>query len=624
MADQVAPAAGGDAAAAAPAEQPGMWGMLKGMLRNMFFFWCVSSLLKGFTGGGQGQGNSTAPAAAGGARFPPSRNLFPVGQLYDFYMYLSPEESRFELFDETPFWQELGIKYGSWEGGPNNDGSFEIAKTFPTPESLQNNGSLYLHVFVTKSGQSPNPKDRSYVKREVIYGNQQLNKYKKKFYKKTANLITGKSDKTDEELAKAEVMKFEVLNFWHPNLTINLVDDQTNWSKGSLPAPLDEAVKFDPTGMFYKPILFFNNYWNLGADYQPINDTVKEVNLTLTFSPMSLFKYQLYASQQMRNKWSSLMSGDFFEDDAAGDDQDQIKQALLETSPYLLGITVVVSLLHTVFEFLAFKNDIQFWRSRKSLEGLSVRSVVFGIFQSAIVFLYICDNDTNFVIKCSVFVGLIIEMWKIQKVMDVTVDYQNKYFGIIPRLNFADKGSYLESDTKVYDQMAFKYLSWLLFPLLGGYAVYSVMYNEHRGWYSFVLSMLYGFLLTFGFITMTPQLFINYKLKSVAHLPWRMLSYKFINTFIDDLFAFVIKMPTMYRIGCFRDDIVFLVYLYQRWAYRVDPKRTNEFGTSGEHPTGVPLTEEEQKAIDAAAAAKAAEPAAEAVAEPTPEEKKTN
>lgn len=56
-----------------------------------------------------------------------------------------------------------------------------------------------------------------------------------------------------------------------------------------------------------------------------------------------------------------------------------------------------------------------------------------------------------------------------------------------------------------------------------------------------------------GFITMTPQLFINYKLKSVAHLPWRMMSYKCLNTFIDDIFAFVIKMPTMYRLGCFRD-----------------------------------------------------------------------
>lgn len=85
---------------------------------------------------------------------------------------------------------------------------------------------------------------------------------------------------------------------------------------------------------------------------------------------------------------------------------------------------------------------------------------------------------------------------------------------------------------------------------------------------------------------MTPQLFINYKLKSVAHLPWRMLSYKFLNTFIDDIFAFVIKMPLMYRIGCFRDDIIFIIYLYQRWIYRVDPKRVNEFGVSGEELQG--------------------------------------
>ena len=60
-----------------------------------------------------------------------------------------------------------------------------------------------------------------------------------------------------------------------------------------------------------------------------------------------------------------------------------------------------------------------------------------------------------------------------------------------------------------------------------------------------------------GFIMMTPQLFINYKLKSVAHLPWRMMTYKALNTFIDDLFAFVIKMPTLYRLGCFRDGKLF-------------------------------------------------------------------
>lgn len=29
-------------------------------------------------------------------------------------------------------------------------------------------------------------------------------------------------------------------------------------------------------------------------------------------------------------------------------------------------------------------------------------------------------------------------------------------------------------------------------------------------------------------------------------------------------------------------DIVFFIFLYQRWIYRVDLKRVNEFGTSGE------------------------------------------
>ena len=32
-------------------------------------------------------------------------------------------------------------------------------------------------------------------------------------------------------------------------------------------------------------------------------------------------------------------------------------------------------------------------------------------------------------------------------------------------------------------------------------------------------------------------------------------------------------MPTAHRVACFRDDIVFLIYLYQRWLYPVDKSR---------------------------------------------------
>lgn len=39
------------------------------------------------------------------------------------------------------------------------------------------------------------------------------------------------------------------------------------------------------------------------------------------------------------------------------------------------------------------------------------------------------------------------------------------------------------------------------------------------------------------------------------------------------MFAFIIAMPTMHRLACFRDDIIFIIYLYQKWTYRVDPNR---------------------------------------------------
>ncbi|KAG4113752.1 hypothetical protein ERO13_D12G002000v2 [Gossypium hirsutum] len=158
--------------------------------------------------------------------------------------------------------------------------------------------------------------------------------------------------------------------------------------------------------------------------------------------------------------------------------------------------------------------------------------------------------------------------------------------GRIPMLRFRDRDSYASNKTKEYDDIAMKYLSYVLFFLVACFSVYSLMYERHKSWYSWILSSLTSCVYMFGFIMMCPQLFINYKLKSVAHLPWRQMTYKFLNTIIDDLFAFVIKMPTLHRLSVFRDDLIFLIYLYQRWVYPVDKKRINEFGFGGEDEHG--------------------------------------
>ncbi|CAF1566869.1 unnamed protein product, partial [Didymodactylos carnosus] len=203
---------------------------------------------------------------------------------------------------------------------------------------------------------------------------------------------------------KADDKIVELLSHWHPNMTINLLDDHSPWTKGSIPPPLDQYIEFDMlTGKYY-PVLYLNDYWNLLSDYYPINNTMDTLNLTLVYSPLQLWKWQMYISQSLRQSWYGNLLGD----DESDEDQDAMKRALIETNPYLLIITICVSIVHTVFEILAFKNDIQFWRTRKSLEGLSVRSIFFNIFQSAIVLLYVFDNDTNTMVRISVFVGILI------------------------------------------------------------------------------------------------------------------------------------------------------------------------------------------------------------------------
>jgi hypothetical protein len=360
--------------------------------------------------------------------------------------------------------------------------------------------------------------------------------------------------------------------YWCPQLHVSLVYDFTRHAPGSPLPVIGEHVHFHHSGLGYFPIVWFYNFWMLRSDYMAINETTPTMPLDLSYSTQPLWKFQILhqmeAQWQMQADWGASEEGE----------HDVLKSMVLDTNPWLLGITVAVSMLHMVFDFLAFKNDIMFWRNTKTLEGLSIRTVLMNVVIQVVILLYLFDNDTSWMILMSNVVGVAIEVWKLRKAMVVNLEWR----GIIPIIKLSDKEAYAKTKTREYDDIAMAHLSFALYPLVLGYAIYSLLYAKHKGFYSWILSTLVGAVYTFGFITMTPQLFINYKLKSVAHMPWRAMVYKSLNTFIDDLFSFVVKMPLMHRLACFRDDIIFFIYLYQRYKYPVDAKRKNEFGASQE------------------------------------------
>lgn len=47
-----------------------------------------------------------------------------------------------------------------------------------------------------------------------------------------------------------------------------------------------------------------------------------------------------------------------------------------------------------------------------------------------------------------------------------------------------------------------RYLSYVLFPLVAAYSVYTLLYETHRSWYSWILNTLVGAVYTFGFVLM--------------------------------------------------------------------------------------------------------------------------
>ena len=53
----------------------------------------------------------------------------------------------------------------------------------------------------------------------------------------------------------------------------------------------------------------------------------------------------------------------------------------------------LIGLLHVVFDALAFRNDVGFWKGREDLRGLSSRGVIFNAGSTLVIFLYLLDGD---------------------------------------------------------------------------------------------------------------------------------------------------------------------------------------------------------------------------------------
>ncbi|XP_024117415.1 cleft lip and palate transmembrane protein 1-like protein [Oryzias melastigma] len=464
---------------------------------------------------------------------------------------------------------------------------FERTVNVSLPKKTRNNGTLYALVFVHQAGVSPwqDPRQVHLVAQLTTYMVPKPPEI---------SLISGEDDAQDQKQESQNAKRHEgsatakgdatsspdrPVSHWRSRLTLNIVSDHFLFDRGYLPSDVHRYLRVFQTGkkMVYLPLLFVDELSNRVKDLVEINNTSSELPLFISYDSISLGRLRFWI--HMQDAVYSLQQFGFTEKDA-----DEIKGIFVDTNLYFLALTFFVAAFHLLFDFLAFKNDISFWKQKKSMVGMSSKAVLWRCFSTIVIFLYLLDEQTSLLVLIPAGIGSIIEVWKVKKALKIQVFWK----GGKPTFLFG-KLDESERRTEEYDTLAMKYLSYLLYPLCVGGAIYALIFLRYKSWYSWLINSLVNGVYAFGFLFMLPQLFVNYKLKSVAHLPWKAFMYKAFNTFIDDVFAFIITMPTSHRLACFRDDVVFLIYLYQRWLYPVDKSRVNEYGVSyDEKPKGKP------------------------------------
>ena len=327
-------------------------------------------------------------------------------------------------------------------------------------------------------------------------------------------------------------------------------------------------IRVNTQRMEYYPIMALNDFWSMDSELTQINKTEN-----------GFFTFRLYLSfNYIRNFMFNNMLGIQFNEQMMYEKlkisgtKDMLVELIRNNSTFYLIILFTVNTLHTIFSYLGFSSDISYYKNLKKLDGVYTKYIFFNIFYMFITLIYILLQGANFIVKVELFISFVIEIWKLKKIFKISFEFNN--FPYIIKLEY--KQTFEQEEAKDYESeavsMMVKYLLMPIGILYLGYRIYyysdNIIKNNWKSVVIFIIEYIYFLLNVFGFILLTPQIYLNYKLQSVEHLPMKAMTYKFLNTIIDDLYAFAVKSPLLYRIFCFRDDVIFVIYIYQIFKYR--------------------------------------------------------
>lgn len=123
----------------------------------------------------------------------------------------------------------------------------EIDTTINVPKQVQQNGTLWAHFFLARTGYQLDPAAENYNTADAVHFLRPLNQFlPKKKVKKLKNLLSGPEDEQDQE--EDNTPDISTMSYYHPNFTLSLIPDSGTQKLAQMNPAVRQYVQLERTG----------------------------------------------------------------------------------------------------------------------------------------------------------------------------------------------------------------------------------------------------------------------------------------------------------------------------------------------------------------------------------------
>jgi len=163
----------------------------------------------------------------------------------------------------------------------------------------------------------------------------------------------------------------------------------------------------------------------------------------------------------------------------AGDKEtDDVIRLFSETAPWLLALTLVVSVVHMALDTLALSADVSFWSSTSSLRGVSVRSVAVQLVTNSIITFYLWHEGASLLVSVPQAAFSLLGVWKLARAAGCECHRPGGSWLPKVAINSRLAATAVEGVGGEADRQAVGTMLWLLLPLAAGFSLHALVYHR--------------------------------------------------------------------------------------------------------------------------------------------------